>query len=152
MGDFIVLENVLEDNELGRFLIKVNTRARRLTFRTREDAVYVTVPPGTTMKEVKSAIEQLRPRLRIARKKRTRPLIDLNFRIDTEFFKLSLVSGQRERFLSRSEGLQVAARRTEVRSLAVCLDPTPASLAAALAQGAEMVLSHHPLTLKPTLK
>ena len=27
-------------------------------------------------------------------------------------------------------GLQVAARRTEVRSLAVCLDPTPASLAA----------------------
>ena len=75
MGDFIVLENVLEDNELGRFLIKVNTRARRLTFRTREDAVYVTVSPGTTMKEV----------------------------IDTEFFKLSLVSGQRERFLSRSE-------------------------------------------------
>lgn len=74
-----------------------------LTFRTREDAVYVTVPPGTTMKEVKSAIEQLRPRLRIARKKRTRPLIDLNFRIDTEFFKLNLVSGQRERFLSRSE-------------------------------------------------
>ena len=103
MGDFIVLENVLEDNELGCFLIKVNTRARRLTFRTREDAVYVTVPPGTTMKEVKSAIEQLRPRLRIARKKHTRPLIDLNFRIDTEFFKLSLVSGQRERFLSRSE-------------------------------------------------
>lgn len=103
LGDFIVLENVLEDDELGRFLIKVNTRARRLTFRTREDAVYVTVPPGTTMKEVKSAIEQLRPRLRIARKKRTRPLIDLNFRIDTEFFKLNLVSGQRERFLSRSE-------------------------------------------------
>ena len=103
MGDFIVLENVLEDNELGRFLIKVNTRARRLTFRTREDAVYVTVSPGTTMKEVKDAIEQLRPRLRIARKKHTRPLIDLNFRIDTEFFKLSLVSGQRERFLSRSE-------------------------------------------------
>ena len=30
-------------------------------------------------------------------------MIDLNFRIDTEFFKLSLVSGQRERFLSRSE-------------------------------------------------
>ncbi|SDF47258.1 Nif3-like dinuclear metal center hexameric protein [Desulfovibrio legallii] len=48
-------------------------------------------------------------------------------------------------------GLQVAARRTEVTALAVCLDPTPASLAAALAQGAEMVLSHHPLHLKPAL-
>ena len=103
LGGFVVLENVLEDNELGRFLIKVNTRARRLTFRTREDAIYVTIPPGTTLKEIKNAIEELRPRLRVARKKYTRPLIDLNFRIDTEFFKLSLVSGQRERFLSRSE-------------------------------------------------
>lgn len=92
------MENVLEDNELGRFLIKVNTRARRLTFRTREDAIYVTIPPGTTLKEIKNAIEELRPRLRVARKKHTHPLIDLNFRIDTEFFKLSLVSGQRERF------------------------------------------------------
>lgn len=103
LGGFVVLENVLEDNELGRFLIKVNTRARRLTFRTREDAIYVTIPPGTTLKEIKNAIEKLRPRLRVARKKYTRPLIDLNFRIDTEFFKLSLVSGQHERFLSRSE-------------------------------------------------
>ena len=103
LGGFVVLENVLEDNELGRFLIKVNTRARRLTFRTREDAIYVTIPPGTTLKEIKNAIEELRPRLRVARKKYTRSLIDLNFRIDTEFLKLSLVSGQRERFLSRSE-------------------------------------------------
>ena len=97
------MENVLEDNEFGRFLIKVNTRARRLTFRTREDAIYVTIPPGTTLKEIKNAIEELRPRLRVARKKQTRPLLVLNFRIDTEFFKLSLESGQHERFLSRSE-------------------------------------------------
>jgi predicted metal-dependent hydrolase len=102
-GGFIALENVLEDKELGRLLIRVNVRARRLTFRTREDAIYVTVPPGTTLTEVKNAIEELRPRLRVARQKYTRPLIDLNYRIDTEFFKLSLVSGQRERFLSRSE-------------------------------------------------
>lgn len=68
LGGFVVLENVLEDNELGRFLIKVNTRARRLTFRTREDAIYVTIPPGTTLKEIKNAIEELRPRLRVARK------------------------------------------------------------------------------------
>lgn len=56
LGGFVVLENVLEDNELGRFLIKVNPRARRLTFRTREDAIYVTIPPGTTLKEIKNAI------------------------------------------------------------------------------------------------
>ena len=38
-------EHVLEDKELGRLLVRVNVRARRLTFRTREDAIHVTVPP-----------------------------------------------------------------------------------------------------------
>lgn len=99
---FTVLENVLEDKELGRLQIRVNMRARRLTFRTREDAIYVTVPPGTTLSEVRNAIEKLRPRLKAARQKHGRPLIDLNYHIDTEFFKLTLVSGHGERFLSRS--------------------------------------------------
>ena len=99
----MITEHVLEDEELGRLLVRVNIRARRLTFRTREDAVHVTVPPGTTIGEVKNAVEQLRSRLRVARQRQSRPLIDLNYRIDTEFFKLSLVSGERDRFLSRSE-------------------------------------------------
>ena len=99
----MMTECILEDEELGRLLVRVNIRARRLTFRTREDAVYVTVPPGTTVAEVRNAVEQLRPRLRVAQQKQSRPLIDLNYRIDTEFFKLSLVSGERDRFLSRSE-------------------------------------------------
>lgn len=97
------MEELWEDKELGRFLIKANSRARRLTFRTREDAIYVTVPPGTQLSEVKKAIEQLRTRLRVSRQKAVRPLIDLNYRIDAEFFKLTLVSGERDRFLSRSE-------------------------------------------------
>ena len=99
----MITEHVLEDKELGRLLVRVNVRARRLTFRTREDAIHVTVPPGTTIGEVKNAVEQLRPRLRAARQQQSRPLIDLDYRIDTEFFKLSLVGGERDRFLSRSE-------------------------------------------------
>lgn len=97
------MEELWVDEELGRFIIRVNTRARRLTFRTREDAIHVTVPTGTKLSEVKKAIEQLRPRLRLSRQKVVRRLIDLNYRIDTEFFKLTLVSGERGRFLSRSE-------------------------------------------------
>ena len=96
-------ERILEDEELGALFVRVNARARRLTFRTKEDGVYVTIPPGTTSAELDKAIEQLRPRLRIAKQKQRRPIIDLDYRIDTEFFKLTLVSGQRERFLSRSE-------------------------------------------------
>ncbi len=50
------------------------------------------------------AIETLRPKLLKAKEKaKPKPLIDLNYRIDAEYFKLSLVSGNRERFLSHSE-------------------------------------------------
>lgn len=99
----MVAERIIEDKELGRVLVAINPRAKRLIFRVKEGTVHVTVPPGTTLAEVKKAIEQLRPRLSEAKQKAVRPLIDLNYRIDAEFFKLTLVSGQRERFLSRSE-------------------------------------------------
>lgn len=45
-------------------------------------------------------------------------------------------------------GMQVAARRTEVSRMALCLDPSPASVATALAQGAECIVSHHPLLMQ----
>ncbi len=99
----MTVNRIIEDKELGPLFVRVNARARRLTFRTKEDGIYVTVPPRTSLAEVESAIEQLRPRLKAARQKQVRKLIDLDYRIDTEFFKLTLVSGQRERFLSRSE-------------------------------------------------
>lgn len=48
-------------------------------------------------------------------------------------------------------GLQVAAHRTDATRLAVCLDPSPASVSSALELGAQCILSHHPLALKPSL-
>ena len=51
------MDKIIEDDELGRLVIRVNSRARSLVFRTKSDAVYVSVPPGTTLKEVKQAIE-----------------------------------------------------------------------------------------------
>lgn len=112
-------EHVLEDKELGRLLVRVNVRARRLTFRTREDAIHVTVPPGTTIGEVKNAVEQLRPRLRAARQQQSRPLIDLDYRIDTEFFKLSLVGGERDRsFRARNWGkCRLSVRRMQTSQI-----------------------------------
>ena len=99
----MTVNRIIEDKELGPLFVRVNARARRLPFRTKEDGIHVTVPPRTSLAEVENAIEQLRPRLRAARQKQVRKLIDLDYRIDTEFFKLTLVGGQRERFLSRSE-------------------------------------------------
>ena len=99
----MTVNRIIEDKELGPLFVRVNARARRLTFRTKEDGIYVTVPPRTSLAEIENAIEQLRPRLKAAIQKQVRKLIDLDYRIDTEFFKLTLVSGQRERFLSRSD-------------------------------------------------
>lgn len=99
----MVIERILEDEELGRLYVRVDNRAKRLIFRAKEDGIYVTVPPGTALQDMEKAVEQLRPRLGAAKQKQVRPLIDSDYRIDAEFFKLALVSGQRERFLSRSE-------------------------------------------------
>lgn len=93
----------IEDKELGRLVIRVNQRARRLIFRTRPDAIYVSVPPSTTRKELDGAIEELRGRLLASQQKLTQQRIDLDYRIDTGFFRLTLVGGQQNKFLARSE-------------------------------------------------
>lgn len=95
-------ETIIEDSELGCLIVRANPRARSLVFRTKREAVYVSVPPGTTLKEVKQAIENLRGKLLASRQKMVRQLIDLNYKIEAEFFKLSLVSGEKDRFLANS--------------------------------------------------
>lgn len=97
------MEKIIEDDEIGRLIVRVNPRARSLVFRTKSDGVYVSVPPGTTMKEVRRAIDELREKLLAARKKKVLPLIDLNYKIDKEFFKLSLITGEKDQFLANSQ-------------------------------------------------
>lgn len=46
-------------------------------------------------------------------------------------------------------GIQVASGRERITHLAVCLDPAPDSVRAALAAGADMILAHHPLSMSP---
>lgn len=97
------MDKIIEDKQLGRLVIRVNARARRLVFRSKSDAIYVSVPPHTPMDEVKRAIEKLRDRLADSREKLSRPLIDFNYKIETDYFKLSLVAGNRDKFLAHSE-------------------------------------------------
>lgn len=97
------MDKIIEDTELGRLVVRVNSRARRLIFRSKSDAIYVTVPPGTTIKEVDKAIEELRTKLLANKTKVARPLIDLDYTLNTQYFKLSLISGKRDEFLSHSE-------------------------------------------------
>lgn len=95
-------EAIIQDRELGTIIVRPNARARRLIFRVRPDAIYVSVPFATTMSDVQRAVEKLRPKLLVDRRKVTRPLIDLDYRIDADCFKLSLVSGNTKQFLANS--------------------------------------------------
>lgn len=95
-------ETIIEDKELGSLIIRVNARAKSFVFRAKSGAIYVSVPLGATMTELKKAIENVRSKLLANREKLARPLIDLNFTIDAEYFKLSLIAGEKEQFMANS--------------------------------------------------
>lgn len=97
------MDKIIEDKELGRLIVREHSRAKRLVFRSKSDAIYVSVPPGVSVREVEKAIEELRSKLVATKQKLTRPLIDLNYKIETEFFTLSLISGTHDKFLSHSK-------------------------------------------------
>lgn len=97
------MDHIIEDKELGRLVIRVNARARSFVFRTKDDAIYVSVPPGATSKELTEAIENLRSKLLEHKQKLVTTCIDLNYRIVADHFKLSLVSGKGNQFLAHSE-------------------------------------------------
>ena len=98
---------VWEDQELGALRLHVNTRARRLVFRAKDDGIHVTLPPGITSSDLRKAIEELRPRLREAYHKRHTTLIDLHYQIDADFIHLSVVQGECNRFLLRADGADI---------------------------------------------
>ena len=98
------MESKIEDAELGVLMVRVNPRARRLTFRTKPDAIHLSVPPGTTQTEVEHAIEAVRHKLRAAQQRLPEQRkIDLNYRIDAPFFTFRLVAGRGDKFLAHSE-------------------------------------------------
>ena len=63
----------------------------------------VTVPLGATWSDVTKGLETLRPRLRETQARRSEKLIDLNYRIEAEHFKLTLVERDIRQFQARSE-------------------------------------------------
>ncbi|NDV58105.1 SprT family zinc-dependent metalloprotease [Bacteroides sp. 519] len=94
---------IIEDKELGRLVVRVNSRARRFIFHTKSDAIYVSVPSGTTRKDLDAAIESLRHKLLDSRE-RVKPArkINLDYKINAEHFKLTLVQGTQNKYLAHS--------------------------------------------------
>lgn len=99
---------VYDDPELGRFHIRVSARARRLTFRARRRELWVTIPVGASLSEVKRAVDSLRPRLRAMLSKAVSPPpISTGYRIDAPCFHLMVAEGTEPRFLLQRRGDEV---------------------------------------------
>lgn len=96
------IEQTIQDHELGQLVIRVNKRARNFVFRTKSDAIYVTVPPGTMRKDLLKAINDLRKKLIAAQQKLSKSIFDLNYQIQADCFKLSFISGKGEQFLAHA--------------------------------------------------
>lgn len=94
---------IIEDKELGTLIVRVNPRARNFVFRAKDDAIYISVPPHTTMKELMDVLERSRAKLLIARQNQSLSLIDLNYKVETEYFKLSLISGDHKQFWAHTQ-------------------------------------------------
>lgn len=107
MSDHSITSSVWEDPELGTLRIHINTRARRLIFRAKDDGLHVTLPKGATTTDLQQAIENLRPKLREACSRRHHVFIDLSYRIDTDWIHLTMAQGERNCFLLHTEEANV---------------------------------------------
>lgn len=90
-----------QDKELGHIWIKSHVRARHIILRTRADGVHVTVPPGTCEPEWRRVLEQYRAKLLQEVEKQSRKRINLEYKIEADYFRLSLETGSQDRFMAR---------------------------------------------------
>lgn len=89
---------ILYDEHLGNLKIHINQRSRHTIFRTKDDGVHITVPPFVEEKRIRELVGEFRLRLEAAMKEVKRPLIDLNFQLETDCVKLRLRQGEYDRF------------------------------------------------------
>lgn len=97
-------ELLMTDAELGAVYLRIDPRARKLIFRTREDGLHITLPPGTPPRTLTQALERLRPRLRVARAVQAPKPIDEGFTIDTPCYALRVERGPGNRFQLVQQG------------------------------------------------
>lgn len=104
---------VLYYEGLGDVFVSENVRARRFIFRVRNNQLHMTAPKYSSEKEIKEAISKMFDKLKTLLDRAQDPIIDLDFKIESHFFKFSIVEGKDSKFLARSElgKLQVIAPR-----------------------------------------
>lgn len=80
----------LEDKDLGVIFVRVDVRAKQFIARKREGRIILTVPEDTTEKELRTALEKMKPGL-LQLESVEREIIDENFVLKTLSFEVKVV-------------------------------------------------------------
>ena len=102
------MNQVWQDEQLGRIEICGNRRARRIILRPVADGVRITVPLSYGVSYVRDILEKYRDGLfdkQQMMKKRT-VVIDRSFCIETDVFSLKLAEGTRKGFYVNTKGYE----------------------------------------------
>lgn len=100
---------------LGQIRVRYNSRAKRFVFRVKDNELVMTAPRYSTTREQLKAIDTMFNELQSLLDRSAEPLIDLNYKIDTTYFKLQIKQGTGKQFLAQSElGSMVIAAPAEV--------------------------------------
>ncbi len=90
--------------EYGEIVINRNPRARRIILRARPDALYITLPPRATERELAKALDEYGPRLKAQQQQIKEPAVDCNYRIDAPLFKFNIEYHTHDKFAIKRKG------------------------------------------------
>ena len=94
-------KRIISDSDFGQIIIRTHRLARNITMRTKDDGLYITVPPLSRTSKVMEVVEDFRNRLLENWMKKGPQVLDLNFHIDTPCFRLKVEEGGWNRFTIR---------------------------------------------------
>ncbi len=95
----------IEDVDLGKVFIRVNSRAKSVIARKRDGHIHLTVPSYSTEREIRTALAQLKPKL-LSIKPTVRKVIDENFSLHTYSFDVAISRNKLSKiYLTLNDGL-----------------------------------------------
>lgn len=84
-------QRILTDIDFDRLVIRTRRGARNLSFRVKEDGLYITVPPYCKTTAILEALETFRPKLLAQYQQLQQKPLNFDFVIDAPCFKLRLI-------------------------------------------------------------
>lgn len=93
---------IIEDRDFDRLIIRTRINARNISMRVKEDGLHVTVPPYTKTDRIVEVVNMYRDKMKQHFIRKKPRLIDFDYTIDADCFRLRLVPGSSRFFMVRS--------------------------------------------------